>query len=48
MELALDKIPFLAFAKSLEQWRWDVYDETIKVRKKLTRNVRLTVNARFN
>lgn len=30
MELALDKLPFLAFAKSLEDWRWDIYDGVIK------------------
>ena len=32
MELALDKLPFLAFAKSLEDWRWDIYDGVIKVK----------------
>ena len=31
MELALEKLPFLAFAKSLEQWRWDIYDGHITV-----------------
>jgi hypothetical protein len=26
MYLALDKVPFLPFALTLEKWRWSIYD----------------------
>ena len=31
MKLALEKLPFLAFAKSLEEWRWAIFDKSTAV-----------------
>ena len=44
MELALEKLPFLAFAKSLENWRWDIYDSKITVCTKTSGNLEIILS----